>query len=488
LQRKADLGRIRKQIDALSAQVDGFHNGSHERQREVSRLQTELGKTREKIGEQEEALAEAKSFLRTVEEEFRSAQRDLERLEREVAKEIPAAEGPPLPVHEFEQARDLALKALAAQSADADSSEARLREAERLLERSRQRVEAAIRRREQELQAERSREKRQESLVPDRERYLQLIETEAKRVGDHGLKAEAARQSMSFLKALSQQKAAEREAELAGANVSRQSAQVAREMLHQAELNRTRAEAKRFGALSKLAEEYSISESDLAGLSCAVPPPDAATLVARLRRELRAMGDVNMGAIEAYERLSTRLDELHGQKEDILGAIQEVENSVQELDRLTRDRFTTTFTAVQERFAQTFGRLFEGGVGTVELTHPDDILNSGIEIRVVLPGKKRQPLSLLSGGEQSLCTTAFLFSLLKVKPSPLVVLDEVDAPLDGRNVERYAELLKELSEEMQFIVITHNPVTIEMADTWLGVTMQEPGVSNLVPASAPRGS
>ena len=116
-------------------------------------------------------------------------------------------------------------------------------------------------------------------------------------------------------------------------------------------------------------------------------------------------------------------------------------------------------------------------------TEPDDVLSSGIEVEVTLPGKKRQPLSLLSGGEQSLCTTAFLFALLTVKPSPLVVLDEVDAPLDGRNVERYAELLKGMSKDIQFIVITHNPVTIEAASTWLGVTMQEPGVSVLVPNS-----
>jgi len=104
---------------------------------------------------------------------------------------------------------------------------------------------------------------------------------------------------------------------------------------------------------------------------------------------------------------------------------------------------------------------------------------------VALPGKRRQPLTLLSGGEQSLCTTAFLFALLQVKPSPLVVLDEVDAPLDGRNVERYTDLLRELSETMQFIVITHNPVTIEAATTWLGVTMPEPGVSTLIPTQIP---
>ena len=116
------------------------------------------------------------------------------------------------------------------------------------------------------------------------------------------------------------------------------------------------------------------------------------------------------------------------------------------------------------------------------LTDAMNTLESGIDIEVTLPGKKRQRLELLSGGERSLCASAFLFALLQVKPSPLVVLDEVDAPLDGRNVERFADLLKEFSKKMQFIVITHNPTTIEATSTWLGVTMQEPGVSTLVPA------
>jgi chromosome segregation protein len=113
------------------------------------------------------------------------------------------------------------------------------------------------------------------------------------------------------------------------------------------------------------------------------------------------------------------------------------------------------------------------------------VLNTGIELEVTLPGKRKQSLNLLSGGERSLCTSAFLFALLKVKPSPLVVLDEVDAPLDGRNVERFVATLKEFAQNTQFIVITHNPVTIEVAPDWIGVSMQEPGVSTLVPVQVP---
>ena len=173
------------------------------------------------------------------------------------------------------------------------------------------------------------------------------------------------------------------------------------------------------------------------------------------------------------------------QREDIESGIKEVEASVRELDRLTRDRFLDTFARVQEAFREIFVNVFGGGEGQLSLSNPDNVLESGIDIDVVPPGKKRQRLELLSGGERSLCGAAFLFSLLRVKPSPLVVLDEVDAPLDGRNVERFVDLLREFSAVTQFIVITHNPTTIEAAPIWLGVTMQEPGVSSLVPARMP---
>jgi chromosome segregation protein len=197
------------------------------------------------------------------------------------------------------------------------------------------------------------------------------------------------------------------------------------------------------------------------------------------------MGDVNVGAIEAYERLTQRYEELSVQLEDILGGIKQVESSIAELDKLTRDKFLTTFEQVRVAFSELFTQLFGGGSAELSLTDTDKVLESGVDISVQLPGKRKQPLQLLSGGERSLCASAFLFSLLKVKPAPLVVLDEVDAPLDGRNVERFAGLLAQFSKTIQFIVITHNPVTIEVAPTWLGVTMQEPGVSTLVPARLP---
>jgi chromosome segregation protein len=333
------------------------------------------------------------------------------------------------------------------------------------------------------VEHEEMRAKRIANLQPEREKVLRELESAQK----HLAEAEVERDEAT----VGVERASDKRAQLQESHVelldkarlARQNANKSLEESHQAELGRARAEARKANSAQRLLEEYNISEEDAIALAPGVEvPADAATLVGRLRRELRGMGEVNLGAIEAFERLTTRYDELTTQREDILASIEQVNASIRELDKLTREKFITTFEAVQEAFAALFQQLFGGGEGALRLANTDNLLDSGIDIDVQLPGKKKQRLELLSGGERSLCATAFLFALLKVKPSPLVVLDEVDAPLDGRNVERFVAMLHDFSRLSQFIVITHNPATIESAPVWLGVTMSEPGVSSLVPS------
>jgi chromosome segregation protein len=264
---------------------------------------------------------------------------------------------------------------------------------------------------------------------------------------------------------------------------ARQTASTLAAANQQAEIAKTRAEAKKASALQRLLEEYALAEPEVMQIGATVEvPEDAPGIAQRLRREIRGMGDVNVGAIQAYEQLTARHDELHGQQLDILEGIEQVESAIRELDELTRERFLTAFEKVQAAFRSVFQAVFPEGEADLLLTDAEHVLDTGIVIDVRLPGKRKQPLQLLSGGERSLCAAAFLFALLRVKPSPLVILDEVDAPLDGRNVERFTDLLRQFFGSTQFIVITHNPVTIESAPIWLGVTMNEPGVSTLVPA------
>ena len=206
----------------------------------------------------------------------------------------------------------------------------------------------------------------------------------------------------------------------------------------------------------------------------------AVTEVARLRREIREMGPVNTGAIQEYERIKERWDFLTEQRTDLESAKGQINEAIREIDANTRDLFMDTFNTAASNFDVMFKRLFGGGATHLALTDPADVLETGVEVAVQPPGKKMQDMSLLSGGERALTATALIFALLMVKPSPFVVLDEVDAPLDESNVERFAEVLKEFARESQFIVVTHNRATMEASDSLYGVTMQEPGVSKLI--------
>ena len=191
------------------------------------------------------------------------------------------------------------------------------------------------------------------------------------------------------------------------------------------------------------------------------------------------LGPVNLNAIEQYEEVEARYTFLSEQRNDLRDAKSTLEQIIQEMDVEVSDRFSTTFHAIQDHFAEVFKSLFGGGQAELTLTEKD-YLTAGVEIKVQPPGKKLQHLSLLSGGERALSAIALLFAILKVRSAPFVILDEVEAALDEANVMRYASYLRTLSKETQFIVITHRKGTMEMCDRLYGVTMQEMGVSRLV--------
>lgn len=488
VQRKADLAELEEQIAKLDRVVREFDGRSAKRHRERQQAEERIRAIREEGAAHQREVNEARGFLQTLEGERKSALRERDKLNQELAALAMAAtrELPEVDVAEVEARRDTALKALAGKSADAEQAEARLREAESRASQSKVRREAGERRLAAARDAEATRSRRVQNLEPERIRIrAEMVETEAQLTKGNANKGEAdARMEIAQEQRRTLLQESLRLAE--EAKSARDNAAAVGDAAHQAELGRARSESRRAAALARLADEYSLTEEEaLAQQGQHELPEDAQSVVNRLRRELRGMGDVNLGAIEAYERLNTRFEELHAQEQDIREGMSQVEAGIRELDKLTRDRFLNTFTAVEIEFSQAYQKLFGGGEGRIALTDPENVLESGIELQITLPGKKRQPLQLLSGGERSLCAMAFLFSLLKVKPSPLVVLDEVDAPLDGRNVERFAASLQDLTDKTQFIVITHNHTTITSAPTLLGVTMQEPGISVLLPARLP---
>ncbi len=255
---------------------------------------------------------------------------------------------------------------------------------------------------------------------------------------------------------------------------------------HQNELKEARVGARRDAAALRLWEEYEMRAEDALALPVDPAVADGSPQeVARLRRDLRAMGDVNTGAIEEWEQTHARHEFLSTQRADLDEARGKLLDAIREIDDSTRGVFMETFQAVSAAFGEIFTRLFGGGKTELALTDPNDLLETGIDVLVQPPGKKRQNLALLSGGERALTAAALLFAFLKVKPSPFCVLDEVDAPLDGANVERFADLLREFGVRSQFIIITHNPTTMEAAPLWYGVTMQEPGISRVLSMAVP---
>jgi chromosome segregation protein len=256
--------------------------------------------------------------------------------------------------------------------------------------------------------------------------------------------------------------------------------------LHDAELQIARQEIRLSQTGERLEVEYAITLEE--ALQREDPPTvskETANEVARLRREVRQMGEVNTGAVEEYDRLTERHEFLNTQQADLEQARTSLLETIAEIDDSTRGVFMETFDAVATEFQSLFTRLFGGGETKLSLTQPDNLLDTGIEIIAKPPGKKPMSLSLLSGGERALTAVALIFSFLAVKPAPFVVLDEVDAPLDGTNVEKFAQLVAEFSQRSQFLVITHNPTTMEASPRWYGVTMSEAGVSRVMAYRVP---
>jgi chromosome segregation protein len=253
------------------------------------------------------------------------------------------------------------------------------------------------------------------------------------------------------------------------------------EQLHQTEVRVARLDVELENLLKKLADDYELS-IELAKERYPVPEDVLGTQnkVRELKREIAILGEVNLGAIEEYLRVNERYEFLNEQKNDLVDAKTTLYQVIYEMDEEMSKRFRITFDAIRTHFVIVFAKLFGGGRADLILSEPSNLLSTGIEIVAQPPGKKLQNLQLLSGGERALTAIALLFAIIRVKPVPFCVLDEVEAALDEANVTRFAEYLREFSEQTQFIVVTHRKGTMEEADVLYGVTMEEGGVSKLV--------
>ena len=233
--------------------------------------------------------------------------------------------------------------------------------------------------------------------------------------------------------------------------------------------------------LNTLNEEYNITyDKAKRDYVLIMPINDARKKVSELKKIISDLGMVNLGAIEEYERVKTRYEFLNEQKNDLFKAENTLLEIIKEMDMVMSSEFIDTFKLIEIEFKNVFKELFSGGTAELRLTNPDNILETGIDIVALPPGKKLTSISLLSGGEKALTAISLLFAILRVKPVPFCILDEVEAPLDEANVDIFGKYVKKVEDKTQFIIITHKKKTMEYAKVLYGITMQESGVSKLV--------
>lgn len=242
-------------------------------------------------------------------------------------------------------------------------------------------------------------------------------------------------------------------------------------------------EVKLDNLLDSLNDEYNLTY-DYASVSYTLEMDAdlARDKVITLKKELAGLGSVNLGSIEEYERLSKRYDFLNSQKDDLENSSAELKDIIEQMDDIMVEKFKKSFDEIKVAFADIFKLMFKGGKGELRLSEPEDLLNTGIDIIAIPPGKKINSPVSLSGGEKALTAICLLFAMLRVKPSPFVILDEAEAALDEVNVDMFGKYLEHEKERSQFIVITHKKRMMEYADSLYGITMQESGVSKIVSA------
>ena len=233
--------------------------------------------------------------------------------------------------------------------------------------------------------------------------------------------------------------------------------------------------------LDRLWEDYELSHSDASAIRIELESvPKAARRIGELKRDIKGLGTINIGAIEEFDRVNGRYTYLTEQRNDVEKAKEELGGIIEEITGQMTAIFSEQFKLINESFQTTFTDLFGGGQARLELEDENDILGCGIEIKAQPPGKTLKTISLLSGGEKAFVAIALYFAILKVHPTPFCVMDEIEAALDEPNVIRVARYMRRLSGKTQFIVITHRRGTMEEADVLYGVTMQEQGVSKIL--------
>lgn len=435
------------------------------RQLEAQQLQSDLARTRKEIAEnasQQEAdaaaLGAAKQQLQATLDRVAAdagRQQELTEAREGAAKELAEARRQAKADAEAAHQMALVVQNLEARLASTEEAMRRLKEQQQALTAKRQNIDQSL------ATSQAPQEKLKADLEQELEERLQL----------EGELAEVRRQAEA-----AEQEIREREGERAGIEAA---IHKLRDSLEAVRIDREGLEVRR-----KTLEEQLEAEGEDLQEALARTPADATEAawekqLDRLAKRLDRLGPINLQAIQEFQTTSERKAYLDSQNDDLEKALDTLETAIRKIDQETRSRFKETFDKVNAQLQALFPKLFGGGAAYLEMTG-EDLLDTGVSIMARPPGKRNTSIHLLSGGEKALAAIALVFAIFNLNPSPFCLLDEVDAPLDDANVMRYSDLVKEMSQTVQFIYITHNKLAMEMAEQLLGITMQEPGVSRLV--------
>ena len=492
------LAAAAEAVEAETLALTRAEEGIARESQELETLRVEMQNREKTAVASEQDLKQINDRLNRANSRLSVARLEIERLKEETARATGEQERNRAAVEEREAARQEAEEALAeareaiaqdqARAAHAAEEQAQLRAQLAALEERRKAALATATRVEQMLAAESRRrdEMAQQTAAwrAERDRLLEDNRRLAAQIEElTARQAQLDQQARDLEAALHQKRTRMAEIE-ESLKLSKQELEVVRERRSAIEIHLVRLQSD----LQHLAEtcQHELGRP-IAEISAREETPRSSDDLAAIEQEylqvkqkIESLGPVNVLALEEYQEAQQRFDFLDTQRQDLIDSIRDTQQAISEIDSVSRKQFLEAFEEINRNFRQTFATLFGGGVGEMRLTDETNLAESGIDIVAQPPGKRLQNVLLLSGGEKALTAIALLMAVFQYQPSPFCILDEVDAPLDEANVARYTKLIKQMAEQTQFILITHNKTTMEVAQTLYGVTMQEPGVSKLV--------
>ncbi len=454
-------GRIHSGLSAHSARLEERRAVALRLSRETETASTE----REVLAREAAALGERRRSLEEEERRWETAELSERERAASLGAGLPEARAAAASAGEELAHRRTEAEVAAERRRSLESALAALQDSQKLFQRRAREANEEIERiasRALELaREEKEARERREANVVARDARARELEAAARAAGEAALRAEA---------------------EEAAAKNARAVLDAAREGRFEAEVAATRAASDLEHLISQTREEFGTAPEELE------PPVDRSeealakleTEAAELAASLERLGPVNLLAWEEHRAESERLTFLTTQRDDLVRSVAELQDSIRKINATSAERFSAAFAAINANFTETFTRLFRGGTAEMRLLDENDPLESGVEIIAQPPGKRNQSILLLSGGEKALTAIALLMAIFRYRPSPFCILDEVDAALDEANIDRFTRLLREMTDETQFIAITHNKRTMETADAMYGVTMEEPGCSKVV--------